>query len=210
MQAAVTTTAMPWAYQAVVNYARMQRGCGLPPPQRAPNLLLSRPCDGVRRAVWLFHRPGGVLGLVVGPRLGVPYGGSVPRQQQPLASSAGERRVMRHLRLLPFPAAGAGLLCRPIVVHTNHLIGWCLDGGDAAPLYAHSVDQLARLQPRRLTTLSPDNTLVCTTYYEWDDWREAAREPGWSWHYADEHVANGLVSGQLSPDDLCFLAPAGP
>ncbi|RNF24872.1 uncharacterized protein Tco025E_02485 [Trypanosoma conorhini] len=218
MRSAATTTTtttaaaaagMPWAYQAVMNYARLRQGGGPSPVQRAPNLLLSRPCDGVRRAVWLFHRPGGLLGVVVGPRLGGPYGGgNCPLP--PVAGPAGVRRVLRRLRSLPFPAVGAGPACSPLVVHTNHLIGWCLDGGNAAPLYAHSVDELARLQPRRLQTLSPDNALVCTAYYEWDDWREAAREPGWSWHHADEAVASGLVRGQLSPEDLHRLPHARP
>ncbi|KEG10599.1 hypothetical protein DQ04_03521030 [Trypanosoma grayi] len=88
-----------------------------------------------------------------------------------------------------------------MVVHKNHLIGWCLNGS-AAPLYAHTIDELARLRPARLKTLSPENALVCGTYYEWDNWREVAREPGWSWHLADEHVTDGLVNGQMTFDEL--------
>ncbi|PWU92166.1 hypothetical protein TcG_06273 [Trypanosoma cruzi] len=213
----MANSAMPWAYQAVVSYSRMNAAAnrggvlravkcgGLSLEQRspAPNLLLSQSANDVRRAVWLLHRPSGVLGLVVSPRPGTHYG-SMPHEAAPLGSP-GVKRVMRHLRSLSFRVAGDGPTCPPMVVHKNQLIGWCL-GGKAAPLYAHTIDELARLKPGRIKTLSPENAFVCVNYYEWDDWREVSMEPGWSWHHADEHVANGLVSGQLSPDDLHNLA----
>ncbi|KAH9598158.1 hypothetical protein LSM04_005310 [Trypanosoma melophagium] len=207
---------LPWAYKAVLQLADLHRPCirGVSPLKRAktianpinprapmPNLLISIPSSEVRRAVWLIHRPDSVLGVVVSPRSamfdGLPKG---------IASTHLKvDRVVRHIQSLPFQTTGETRGCLPVVVHKNHLIGWCLDGAPAT-LYAHTIDDLARLKPARLKTLSPENAFVCGTYYEWDNWREVSMEPGWSWHVANEDIANSLVHGQINFDEVHKLA----
>ncbi|ORC91489.1 uncharacterized protein TM35_000064940 [Trypanosoma theileri] len=203
---------LPWAYKAVLNLGDLHKPWirGVSPLQRAstimkpidsraplPNLLLSIPSSNVRRAVWLIHRRDSVLGVVVSPRSTV-----LDCLPQGIASTHSKvDRIVRHLQSLPFQTTGDMRGSSPIVVHKNHLIGWCLDGAPAT-LYAHTIDELAKLKPARFKTLSPENAFVCGTYYEWDNWREVSMEPGWTWHVANEDIANSLVHGQVNLDQL--------
>ncbi|KAH8618850.1 hypothetical protein ERJ75_000233300 [Trypanosoma vivax] len=198
-----------WACQTFTNFTHLSRASSHASPLVAtsrhskqfivpPNLLISQSSNGMPSALWLLHRPDSVLGIVVSPQSDGPCSLS--------CDAAGHtdhrmRRVVRHIGSLPFRTTGTVPVGMPMVVHKNHLVGWCLDGA-AAPLYAHTLSQLARLRSKRLKTLLPSNAIICRTYYEWDSWREASMEPGWSWYQADEEVANGILDGRMAFDDL--------
>nr|CCC95521.1 unnamed protein product [Trypanosoma congolense IL3000] len=209
---------MPWMYKALISYARsgalhsggnarLNRMAPSVPQTHgntAPNLLISQSSHGGPSALWLLHQPDRVVGLVVSPQH------SGKEVQEALYNSCALRRrrrnrVIQHLQSHPFRVAGHAPLCLPMVVHKNHLIGWYIDGS-AAPLYAHSLDQLSQLKPTQLSTISPDNAFICQTYYEWDNWREVSMEPGWSWHRVDEGVANGILYGNLTFEQLRISA----
>ncbi|KAH8611108.1 hypothetical protein ERJ75_001033600 [Trypanosoma vivax] len=163
-----------------------------------PNLLISQSSNGMPSALLLLHRPDSVLRIVVSPQSDGPCSLS--------CGAAGHtdnrmRRVVRHFGSLPFRMTSTVPVGMPMVVHKNHLVGCCLDGA-AAPLYAHTLSKLARLRSKRIKTLLPSNAIICRTYYEWDSWREASMEPGWSWYQAVEEVANGILDGRMTVDDI--------
>ncbi|KAH8613341.1 hypothetical protein ERJ75_000801000 [Trypanosoma vivax] len=198
-----------WAWQNFTNFKHLSRASSHASPLVAtsrhskqfivpPNLLISQSSNGMPSALWLLHRPDSVLGIVVSPQSDGPFSLSCDVAGH---SDHRMRRVVRHLRSLLFRTTGTVPVGMPVVVHKNHLVGWCLDGA-AAPLYAHTLSQLARVSSKPLKTLLPSNTIICRTFYEWDSWREASMDPGWSWYQADEEVANGILDGRMTFDDL--------
>ncbi|EAN79898.1 uncharacterized protein TEOVI_000089900 [Trypanosoma equiperdum] len=218
----MTKVWMPWAYQALLAYAHSGaahgqanlwlKGQTSTPLQRicdpVPNLLISQSSQGGQRALWLLHRPESVLGLVVSPQ----WQGESGDHELCDASVVSKRkivRVMKHLHSLPFRVAGSSPLRPPMVVHKNHLVGWRIDG-KAAPLYAHTLDQLAKLKPTQFKTIEPKNAFICRTYYEWDNWKEVSMEPGWTWHHVDEEIANNILDGTLTFDGLRATATDTP
>ncbi|CCD18168.1 hypothetical protein ERJ75_000338400 [Trypanosoma vivax] len=198
-----------WASQTFNNFTHLSRASSHARPLVSegrhskqfivpPNLLISKSSNGMPSALWLLHRPDSVLGIVVRPQSDGPC--------YLYCDAAGHtdyrmRRVVRHLGSLPFRTTGTVPVGMPMVVHKNHLVGWCIDGA-AAALYAHTLSRLARLRSKRLKTLLPSNAIIFRTYYEWDSWREASMEPGWSWYQAAEEVANGILDGRMTFDDL--------
>ncbi|KAG8339496.1 hypothetical protein TRVL_09676 [Trypanosoma vivax] len=198
-----------WACQTFTNFTHLSRASSHASPLVAtrrhskqfivpPNLLISQSSNGMPKALWLLHHPDSVLGIVMSPQSDGPCSLS--------CDAAGRtdhrmRRVVRHLGSLPFRTTGTVPVWMPMVVDKNHLVGRCLDGA-AAPLYAHTLSQLARLRSKRLATFLPSKPITCRTYYGWDSWREASMEPDWSWYQADEEVSNGVLDGQMTFDGL--------
>lgn len=158
------------------------------------------------RILLLAKRPNGVAGVELG------YGPRVPLSlSSSVLGAAADGKQARRVRLLAAYMQRRGFETTPptshfftaaqppLIVHANHLLAWKLNQSAAAfPLYAHTLAELQQLRRRELLTLQPGNCLVATAYSEWDNWREAVREPGWDVFSASDETLEQLLSNGVT------------
>ncbi|KAG5490199.1 hypothetical protein JKF63_00318 [Porcisia hertigi] len=178
---------------------------------------LMRACCAPSHVLLLAKRPSGIAGVTLRSGNLVPWSG-LPAAAA--ASSPTQPRCSRKARLLasyfqrrgfsmmpPIPTEGYFTPSpfrpmqkpAPLLLHTNHLIGWKLnDASPAFPMYAHTIDELQQLRSRDIAALQPRRCLVASEYCEWDNWREVLGEPGWDFFSADDNVVERLLQDGLA------------
>lgn len=163
-----------------------------------PRLL--RGCSDPTRVLLLAKRPNGIAGVALRPEAHVPWTGLLTPPP-----SAKTRLLAAYLQRRGFamvPAPPASVTRRrpqpPVLLHTNHLVGWKLNDASAAfPVYAHTLAELQRLRSRDMATLQPRHCLLAAEYCKWDNWREVLGEPGWDAFAAEDGAVERLLRDGL-------------
>ncbi|KAK7196159.1 hypothetical protein NESM_000550900 [Novymonas esmeraldas] len=183
---------------------------------------LMRASDDASRVLLLAKRPTGIAGVALragGPVRWTGLPTTTPPSRSPTPVPRKTRLLASYLQRHGFPMVPAapasthGSLQQPppappLLLHTNHLIGWKLNDASAAfPVYAHTLVELQRLRSRDVATLQPQHCLIASEYCEWDNWREVLGEPGWDFFSADDVAVERLLRGGLT--DPIVRAEAG-
>lgn len=206
-----------WALQSILQLSHHQLRAGVATPMfsaptthseaiRVTSMPRVMQTINGSRILLLARRPTGIAGVELG------YGGRVPwtlshSTVEGVKPSKKSRLLAAYLHRQGFETTPTSpRVCAapqpPLILHTNHLIGWKLNRNAAAafPLYAHTLGELQQLRKRELMALRPHACLVAHTYSEWDNWREVLCEPGWDFFGAsDDAVERMLRDGVTAP-----------
>ncbi|GET93395.1 hypothetical protein, conserved [Leishmania tarentolae] len=176
--------------------------------------LMRASCDP-SYVILLAKRPSGIAGVTLRPGNRVPWTGLPAAASSPVSAPCSKKvRLLasylqrRGFSTIPPAATEAPLsssqlrpvrVSMPLLLHTNHLIGWKLnDASPAFPVYAHSLSELQRLRSKDVAALKPQHCLIASEYCEWDNWREVLGEPGWDLFSADEDTVERLLQEGLA------------
>ncbi|AIO02458.1 hypothetical protein LPMP_353210 [Leishmania panamensis] len=180
--------------------------------------LMRRSCNP-SHVILLAKRPSGIAGVTLrqGNRVswtGLPAAESSPApapcsRKTRLLASYLQRRGFAMIPPVATEARSSSPQFRsverpmPLLLHTNHLIGWKLnDASPAFPVYAHTIAELQRLRSSDVAALRPQHCLIANEYCEWDNWREVLGEPGWDLFSADDATVERLLQDGLPVSTL--------
>ncbi|KAG5464891.1 hypothetical protein LSCM4_00337 [Leishmania orientalis] len=176
--------------------------------------LMRASCDP-SRLLLLAKRPSGIAGVTLRPGNRVPWAGlsaaaSLPAsasfsKKTRLLASYFQRRgfaILHPVAAQTHSSSPAFRLVQrplPLLLHTNHLIGWRLnDASPAFPVYAHTIAELQQLRSSDVAALQPQRCLIASEYCEWDNWREVLGEPGWDFLSADDGAVERLLQNGVA------------